>query len=240
MKNELYNSYDEEYKNVIKLLNELPRESAPPNFEYNLSVRIKNRNFDLNSSEKKSLFPWRYFVPATGAVIASVFVFLVLFNDSDSLENPFQIQPKLRSEIKSDLFSSKKILGSIGNNQQINENDVVLKEDTKQTDKSIIEKEENLASNIGPKSELKDEVKADFPFNDNNSTNLDEALSERRLNTKIDRRASLAGRNAPSSFFNGFYIREEVDKEYVEAQKAKLDSLKKAIKMSRIKDKIAQ
>ena len=55
MKNNLYNSSDEEFQHVIKLLKELPKETAPSNFEYNLSVRIKNKNFDLKTSEKSSL-----------------------------------------------------------------------------------------------------------------------------------------------------------------------------------------
>ena len=40
-------------------------------------------------------------------------------------------------------------------------------------------------------------------------------------------RATLVGGNNSSLFFDGFYIREEVDKKYVEAMKARLDSLKR-------------
>ncbi len=51
MKKDHYSSKDEEYHHVIKLLNELPKERAPNNFEYNLNFKIKNKNFDINVKE---------------------------------------------------------------------------------------------------------------------------------------------------------------------------------------------
>ncbi|MEE9432220.1 MAG: hypothetical protein V3V16_14315, partial [Melioribacteraceae bacterium] len=43
----------------------------------------------------------------------------------------------------------------------------------------------------------------------------------------IDRRASLANAGSSNARFDGFFLREEVDKEYVEAMKARMDSLKR-------------
>jgi hypothetical protein len=232
MKNNFYNSNDEEFQHVIKLLKELPKENAQSNFEYNLSVRIKNRNFDLNTAEKLSFFNWKIFVPATGAVIASVFAFLLYFGENDNFENPFQIQPQLRTEIKSDLLNAKNFLGSFGKNQKISENDVVIKENVLNT----IQKQE--ASIDTQKDSNKEKIAANetaqtlfFPFDETKSTDIDAVLSRDKNNTKIDSRASLTGQNNKSSFFNGFFIREEVDKEYVEALKARMDSVKKELKL---------
>ena len=97
MNKNLYNNNDEEYQHVIKLLKELPKEKAPDNFEYNLKVKIDNKSFDLNTKESWSFPRWNIFVPAAGAVVASVIVFFTVFSNSDSIENPFQVQPKLRS-----------------------------------------------------------------------------------------------------------------------------------------------
>ena len=77
-------------------------------------------------------------------------------------------------------------------------------------------------------------AKPDFPFNEKSSTDLDDARNQRSKAT-VGNNASLAGRSNSKSFFNGFYIREEVDKEYVDKLRARMDSLKKA---ERIKRKI--
>ncbi|MCB9248979.1 MAG: hypothetical protein H6613_10775 [Ignavibacteriales bacterium] len=54
MKKNLYNSNDEKYKRVINLLNDLPKVKTDANFEYNLKVRIENKNFNIR--EEKSRF----------------------------------------------------------------------------------------------------------------------------------------------------------------------------------------
>jgi len=68
---------------------------------------------------------------------------------------------------------------------------------------------------------------------------LDEALNSAPRSTRISRNASLVGKRS-TTFFNGFYIREEVDKEYVEAMKARMDSLKKTMKHKQRKMKVDQ
>lgn len=223
MKKNLYNSNDEEYQHVIKLLKDLPKENADDNFEYNLSVKIKNKNFDLNSKEPRTFLPWKLLIPASGAIIASIIVFFTLFNDSNTFENPFHIQPKLRSELSGNIINSPKISEKLSNNSIISDNDVIIREkvDNLILAKKSIEDIDNIES---PKKN-----KENFPFETYNSTNLDEVIGDNRNSTQISKRASLAGRTN-NSFFNGFYIREEVDKKYVEALKARMDSLKRELK----------
>ena len=211
MKNNLYNSNDDEHQHVIKLLKELPQEKAPDNFEYNLSVKIKNKNFNLNNKESKFLFPWKVLLPASGAVLTSLLLFFIVFSENESLENPFQFEPKLRTELSSNLLkSSNKVLDE---KNTISDNDVIIQ---KKKLKNVVPQSSPKVKERLAETELQ---KPDFPFN--NSTNLDDAVGELKR-SDISSRASLAGR----SNFNGFYIRNEVDKKYVEALKARIDSLK--------------
>jgi hypothetical protein len=225
MKKDLYNSKDEEYQHVIKLLREIPKESAPDNFEYNLSVKIENKIFDLNTKESSIFHPWKILMPAAGVVVASLLLFFTIFSESDSLENPFQIKPQLRNELSGNLLMSSKVFGS---KNKINENDVVLKKEISVVDADVLA--ESIVENKIVDAKTK-ENKTIFPFDKSTSTNLDDLLDRKRNISKISRRAILAGRSNSHSSFNGFYIREEVDKDYVEALKARNDSLKKAMKV---------
>ena len=130
MKEDLYNSNDKKNEHVIKLLQELPRVEAPDNFEYNLNLRIENKNFELKTKESVFSIPWRKgLLPAFGAVAASIILFFSIYTDSDSLENPLQIKPKLRNELQSnvDRLSSK----VIDQYNTISENDVIIQKKEK-------------------------------------------------------------------------------------------------------------
>lgn len=216
MKKNVYNSNDSEYQHVIRLLKELPKEKASDNFEYNLGVKIKNKNFGLNTKEPRVLFPWKIFMPATGVAAAALLLFFTFFSESETFENPFQLQPKLRTELSASL--QKNTQNTLDNNNFISENDVIFKNkiDSDKTNKSPSKSKSIIASN--------ENEKPNFPFN--NSTNLDEAITG-NAEGKISNKASLAGRSNLQSSFNGFFIRNEVDKAYVEALKARMDSLKK-------------
>lgn len=226
MSNNLYNNKEEENQHVIKLLSELPKENAPDNFEYNLSVKIKNKNFGLSTKEPSVFAPWKVLVPAFGTIAASVLVFFTVFNDSNSLENPFQIQPQLRTELAGSLQKSSELISNFGNESKINQNDVVLKEEVVEFE--ILADVETNTINRRARTNKK---KADFPFNDANATNLDEELSKSTNSRSVGGNVSLVGGANPRSSFQGFYIRDEVDKEYVEALKARNDSLRKALSL---------
>ncbi|MCW8850037.1 MAG: hypothetical protein OQJ81_08695, partial [Melioribacteraceae bacterium] len=201
-----YNSKDEEHLHVIKLLKELPKEKAPDNFEYNLSIKIKNKNFGLNTKEPKFLMPWKILLPSTGVALSAILLFFVVFTENDSIENPFLIKPKLRTELSGNLLNSTN--KDVDNKNSISENDVIIQENKP----ALIAQQTPKANK---KSVAETEIrKPNFPFN--NSTDLDEALSKNSPSA-ANSRASLAGNSKLESVFNGFYIRNEVDKEYVEA-----------------------
>ena len=222
----LYNNNEDQHQHVIKLLGELPKENAPDNFEYNLSVKIKNKNFGLNTKEPAVFAPWKVFAPVAGVLATSVVLFFTVFSNSETLENPFQIQPQLRTEMAGSLQKSSELISNFSSENKINQNDVVLKEEIVETE--ILADVET--SNINRRARMS-KKKADFPFNDANSTNLDEELSKSGTSNNIGGKTSLVGGAQPRSAFQGFYIREEVDKKYVEALKAKNDSLRKALSL---------
>ncbi|PID60419.1 MAG: hypothetical protein CR986_03950 [Ignavibacteriae bacterium] len=228
MKKDFYNSKDEEYEHVLKLLKELPREKAPDNFEYNLKVRIENKNF--GNAEKRFLFFPKILLPATGAVFAALILFFTFFNEQEEQENPFQILPQTRSSITQPITKNVRTKFFSLKRERITPNDVIIKpEETElKNENNIVNAKKVIAKNTKEKS--------DFPFEDYEDTNLDEILKEKRNQTNINSRATLTGAtNSPSTFFDGFHIREEVDAKYVEALKARLDSLKKSVKKNHIK-----
>lgn len=222
MKKDLYNSTDEEYNHVIKLLKDLPKVDAPENFQYNLNIKIENRQFELNTKEYHPFLPWKIVLPASSA-IAVVILFFTFFIESDNLENPFQIQPKLRNEISSSILNADRPKEIIENNI-ISENDVIIKDEDQNT-------EINSQSEI---VEPESKILADFPFDATKSTNLDEIITDNSAQTNISRRADLVGRTNNNSTFNGFFIREEINKEEFEALKARNDSLIKAFRDRKI------
>ncbi|MCB0743139.1 MAG: hypothetical protein KDC67_04485 [Ignavibacteriae bacterium] len=216
MKKNLYNSNDEKYKRVINLLNDLPKVKTDANFEYNLKVRIENKNFNIRE-EKVGFSLWKIFIPA-GTVAAAFLVFsLYSFNSNENFENPFKMQPQLRSEMMGNFTSttSKAIKGEISNN------DVIIKQNSADEIVSVLPKAENKLRFNSKNNNV------EFPFKNYKSTDIDEVLNNNNVLPSQNGRATLVGGNNSSLFFDGFYIREEVDKKYVEAMKARLDSLKR-------------
>ena len=116
-------------------------------------------------------------------------------------------------------------------NNLITENDVLINENNAKKSKNL-----NEINIVERRSELVAEPseKLDYPFSEESSTNLDEVIGQNTKSSNITRRSSLAGRSSsPESFFNGFFIREEVDKAYVERLKARMDSLKNAQRLKK-------
>lgn len=228
MKKDLYNSKDEEHQHIINLLKDLPKVKAADNFEYNLRVKIENKNFDLNTESNTSISKWwKYAVPAAATTAAAIFVVTFTINDPEIIENPFQINPQPRTALSSALSSVKNSFRSLNENSLVTENDVVLdqaveKKQTPQASEPIMKETEGLA-----KTENR---KPDFPFNNSTATDLDEVMTKNINRSVVGNKTSLAARSNSRSVFNGFFIGEEVDKEYVDRLKARNDSLKNVIK----------
>ena len=94
--------YDEErYINVINLLKQLPKVTAPPDFESDLMMRINSGNF----KEKYKVHWWdklflpSRLIPAAAFVLSIVAVFYFLNFKTVERENPFLAKPKIRETV---------------------------------------------------------------------------------------------------------------------------------------------
>lgn len=92
---------EKKYEDVIKALKGLQEVKAPVNFETDLQRRINSEKF---SKEEKKSFWQNIFVPAKlipslGLVAAAVVIFFVVETNSEEMDNPFLIEPRVREDI---------------------------------------------------------------------------------------------------------------------------------------------
>ena len=108
--------YDEErYINIINLLKQLPKITAPPDFESDLMRRINSGNFKENFKVHwwdKLLLPSRL-IPASAFALSVLALFYFLNFNSVDRENPFLAKPKIRTTV-----SEASIAGSFKINKE--------------------------------------------------------------------------------------------------------------------------
>lgn len=175
---------DNQYKELKKLLKEIPKVSAPDNFEFNLMTKIQNKNFEMKSKKKKTIFSWAL-TPAIGFA-ASVFLILFLFTGNENLDNSnsWQIAPKLiESSIAETVSSIRSELNS---------------------------KKAPMVKRVN-KKETKNELDAQqqLPFDTRTSVSLDEGLqSDVNPNSNFGSARLAGSSNDGLIMFNGFFLRE--------------------------------
>ncbi len=81
---------------LIALLQSLPREKAPENFEFNLMTRIENRNFgNLDADEKNGGLLW-IFIPSATIVTAAVAVLMFMFSSVEKNVSELNAPPVIK------------------------------------------------------------------------------------------------------------------------------------------------
>jgi hypothetical protein len=85
---------EDQYKEVIKLLKELPKIKAPDNFELNLMTRIHNKNFEIERDKPFEFTLWGFLKPAAIVTITAVIVFFVIDLNSIDNSNPLLTEPE--------------------------------------------------------------------------------------------------------------------------------------------------
>jgi len=92
---------EKKYEDVIKALKGLQEVKAPANFEADLQRRINSEKY--SKEEKKSfwenIFVPSRLIPSLGLVAVSVVVFFVVDTNSEEMDNPFLIEPRVREDI---------------------------------------------------------------------------------------------------------------------------------------------
>jgi hypothetical protein len=97
----IQNDDEVRYINIIRLLKQLPKVTAPPNFESDLMKRINSGNFQENYRPRwwdKLFLPSRL-IPAAAFALSILAVFYFLNFNSVERENPFLAKPKIRETV---------------------------------------------------------------------------------------------------------------------------------------------
>jgi hypothetical protein len=92
---------EKKYEDVIKALKGLKEVKAFENFEADLQRKINSEKF--SKEEKKSfwqniILPSRL-IPSLGVIAAAIVIFFVFDSNSEQMDNPFRIEPKIREDI---------------------------------------------------------------------------------------------------------------------------------------------
>ena len=92
---------EKKYEDVIKALKGLREVKAPANFEADLHRRINQKK--SSKEEKKSfwenIFLPSRLIPSLGLVAVAVAMFFVVDTNSEEMDNPFLIEPRLREDV---------------------------------------------------------------------------------------------------------------------------------------------
>ncbi len=223
MEENFYND-ESKYGELINLLKGLPKVDTPDNFEYNLMTKINNGNFNLNTKESGFFFG-RYFLPATGLVAVFLIAFFVLNNPGTDENNPFLQEPPALKELSASA-SSPKIINDVIiaqkpvetiNGKKSAQTGEVVKSKTKKAVRVVVKPNDVISKEV-----------VDLPFDPAKSVSVDEKIAEQTAVSSTNKRSALVGGASNGFGFDGFYIREKIDRKYLEIWKAKLDSIKKA------------
>lgn len=91
---------EKKYDNLINDLKNLQQVKAPANFEPDLKRRINEEKYKTGQKSFWSrVFVPSRLVPSLGLATAAIVVFLVININSEEMDNPFLIEPRLREDI---------------------------------------------------------------------------------------------------------------------------------------------
>ena len=92
---------EKKYKDVIKALKGLQEVKAPANFEADIQRRINQEKF--SKKEKKNfwqnIFVPARLIPSLGLIAVAVVVFFIVDTNSEEMDNPFLIEPRVREDV---------------------------------------------------------------------------------------------------------------------------------------------
>jgi hypothetical protein len=92
---------EKKYEYVIKALKGMQKVNAPENFEADLRRRINSKKYakeDKKSFWQNIFIPSRL-IPSLGLVATAVVIFFVVDTNSEEMDNPFLIEPRVREDI---------------------------------------------------------------------------------------------------------------------------------------------
>lgn len=88
-----------QYKNIIRILNELQKVKAPANFEADLMRRINSGKFEKERSFQKKFFLPSWLIPSAALVATAVIILFVVNINFGPDENPLLAPPRIREDV---------------------------------------------------------------------------------------------------------------------------------------------
>ncbi len=224
-----YNNEAEQSK-LINDLKSLPKINAPENFELNLMTRIQNQNFG-EVKEERAQFNFIRFLAPSAVVVSAVIVFFLFFSDANrQIDNPLMTEPHaIISDSQGNIASSKTDL--VVNETQVN------KQNT-----GVVSKQVEGIVNLGNDTRIQKndgaiESKSKYPISRNRSVALDDFISGDTQKRTSIQQGNVVNNGEESADFDGFFIRQQPDKETISKYRALIDSVKKAqVKADSIKN----
>ena len=119
---------EKKYNEVIKTLKGLQQLKAPPNFEADLKRRLNAEKYAKEEKRKiKRFFTPSRLVPSFGLAAAAIVILLMVNTNSEEVDNPFLMEPKIREDIM--LVSDKDEVvipeGNLSKESEMIEEDVI-------------------------------------------------------------------------------------------------------------------
>lgn len=201
--NTIYDENEKQHSQMMKDLKELPKIKAPENFDYNLMMRIRNKNFGDFKEERKH-FSWGKFLAPSAVVVTAIILFFIFLPPSQEINNSVIIQPQK--------VDSQSIVGN---------SNVIKKENVNTSQRS--------SSSAAPGSEAAiPKTRTRLPINNPQSIALDDYISGGNTNPKEIERGNVIKSGDEPAEFDGFFITGKPDQKTLEKYRAKIDSIKKA------------
>lgn len=129
---------EKNYEDVIKALKGMQKVNAPENFEADLQRKINSEKYA--KEEKKSfwqnIFVPSRLIPSLGLVATAVVIFFVVDTNSEEMDNPFLIEPRVREDVfvvtDYDEFEAKK--------EDVSKQKSIKKDEPQKQNESVLEK----------------------------------------------------------------------------------------------------
>jgi len=86
-------------KKLLDDLKNLPKVDAPKNFETELWRKINSSEKEIKESIWDKIFSPGKIAPAAVAVVSAVIIFFVVDVNSEEMEDPLNIEPRLREDL---------------------------------------------------------------------------------------------------------------------------------------------
>jgi hypothetical protein len=92
---------EKKYEYVIKALKGMQQVNAPANFEADLQRRINQEKFSKKEEKTfwENIFLPSRLIPSLGLVAVAVVMFFVVDTNSEEMDNPFLIEPRVREDV---------------------------------------------------------------------------------------------------------------------------------------------